>query len=198
MPTGVHLRDPREQLFTAAEEVLRQGGPDALTSRAVTAQASCAKGVLHRHFESFDAFLAEFVLDRIDLMRAQGAVLKDSAGTGTVVDNLTDALIKLFDPVAVSIVALVTFHNQVRARLREARLVGGLPVMTEIGMILSDYLTAEQERGRIAPGADIGRLAPTLVGTAHLMFAGTDGLPLWPEDVRDAVASVLGNALTTS
>jgi AcrR family transcriptional regulator len=196
MPTGVHLRDPRDQLFAAAEQVLRQGGPDALTSRAVTTQAGCAKGVLHRHFESFDAFLAEFVLDRIGLMQAQGAVLRDSAGTGTVVDNLSDALIKLFDPVAVSIVALVTFHNQVRVRLREARPVGGVPVLTEMGIILSDYLTAEQDLGRMAAGAEVDRLAPTLVGAAHLLFAGLDGLPLWPEDVRSVVASVLDGAVT--
>ncbi|MGW3346140.1 TetR/AcrR family transcriptional regulator [Nonomuraea rubra] len=196
MPTGVHLRDPRDQLFTAAEQVLRQAGPDALTSRAVTEQAGCAKGVLHRHFESFDAFLAEFVLDRIGLMQAQGAVLRDSAGMGTVVDNLSDALIKIFDPVAVSIVALVTFHNQLRARLREARPVGGVPVLTEMGIILSGYLAAEQELGRIAAGADVGRLAPTLVGAAHLLFAGLDGLPPWPEDVRSVVASVLGGTVT--
>ncbi|MEV0829390.1 TetR/AcrR family transcriptional regulator [Nonomuraea rubra] len=196
MPTGVHLRDPRDQLFTAAEQVLRQSGPDALTSRAVTEQAGCAKGVLHRHFESFDAFLAEFVLDRIGLMQAQGAVLRDSAGMGTVVDNLSDALIKLFDPVAVSIVALVTFHNQLRVRLREARPVRGIPVLTEMGIILSGYLAAEQELGRIAAGADVGRLAPTLVGAAHLLFAGLDGLPPWPEDVRAVVASVLGGTVT--
>ena len=65
MPTGVAIRDPREQLFDAAERVLLRDGPNALTSRAVTAEAGCAKGVLHRHFADFDAFLAELVLDRI-------------------------------------------------------------------------------------------------------------------------------------
>ncbi|GAA2208835.1 TetR/AcrR family transcriptional regulator [Nonomuraea monospora] len=198
MPTGVHLRDPREQLFAAAEQILEQDGADALTSRAVTTRAGCAKGVLHRHFESFDAFLAEFVLDRIKLVQAQGAVLRDSAGTGTVVGNLTDALIKLFGPAAVSIVALVTFNNQLRARLREARPVGGIPIVTEIGMIVSAYLTAERDLGRLAADAEVGRLAPTLVGAAHLLFAGLDGLPPWPEDVRETVASVLRGALSVT
>lgn len=193
----MHLRDPREQLFAAAEQILEQEGPDALTSRAVTLRAGCAKGVLHRHFESFDAFLAEYVLDRISLLQAQGAVLRDSAGTGTVAGNLTDALIKLFGPAAVSIVALVTFNNQLRVRLREARAAGGVPIMTEIGQVLAGYLTAEQGLGRLAADADVSRLAPTLVGAAHLMFAGLDGLPPWPEDVRDVVVSVLGSALTS-
>ena len=36
MPTGVALRDAREQMFAAAERILLRAGPHALTSRAVT------------------------------------------------------------------------------------------------------------------------------------------------------------------
>ena len=68
VPTGVHIRDVRDQLFDAAERVLVRDGPNALTSRAVTMEAGCAKGVLYRHFDDFDAFLAELVLDRRDRM----------------------------------------------------------------------------------------------------------------------------------
>ena len=92
MPTGVAIRDVREQLFDAAERVLLRDGPSALTSRAVTAEAGCAKGVLHRHFADFDAFLAELVLDRIGQIETQAAALRESAGTGTVAGNLTGAL----------------------------------------------------------------------------------------------------------
>jgi PhoH-like ATPase len=82
MPTGVALRDVREQLFDAAERVLLRDRPDALTSRAVTTEAGVAKGVLHRHFADFDAFLAEFVLDRVERMDPQAAALRGRAGTG--------------------------------------------------------------------------------------------------------------------
>src|SRR6185436_17898802 len=68
------------QLFDAAERVLLRDGPSALTSRA--------KGVLHRHFDDFDAFLAEFVLDRAERLRPRAADLLDSAGTGTVAGYL--------------------------------------------------------------------------------------------------------------
>jgi AcrR family transcriptional regulator len=47
MPTGVALRDPRQQLFDAALRVLIRGGVAALTSRAITDEAGVAKGVLH-------------------------------------------------------------------------------------------------------------------------------------------------------
>jgi hypothetical protein len=78
VPTGVALRDVREQMF--------------------------AKGVLHRHFADFDAFLAALVLDRIARMDTQAAALRESAGTRTVAGNFAGALTDLFES-AVVIVA---------------------------------------------------------------------------------------------
>src|SRR5271154_1204539 len=127
MPTGVAIRDPRGQLFDAAERVLLRDGPSALTSRSVTTEAGVAKGVLHRHFADFDDFLAGLVADRIARIDGQAAALRDSAGTGTVAGNLTDALIALFGPVAVAIVPLVTFRDELRARLRQAG-HSGIPI----------------------------------------------------------------------
>src|SRR4051794_6501417 len=104
MPTGVALRDVRQQLFDAAERVLLRDGANGLTSRAVTEEAGVAKGVLHRHFDDFDAFLVDLVRERIARLDGQAAGLRDSAGTGTVAGNLTVALVDLFDPVAVAVV----------------------------------------------------------------------------------------------
>ncbi|MBF9133616.1 TetR/AcrR family transcriptional regulator [Plantactinospora sp. S1510] len=194
MPTGVAIRDVREQLFDAAERVLLRDGPSGLTSRAVTTEAGCAKGVLHRHFDDFDAFLAEFVLDRIDRMDAQAAALVESAGTGTVVDNLADALTALFGSVAVAMVALVTFRDELRARLREAW-PAGVPVLTEaVGMIAS-YLTAERNLGRIAADADVDMLAPTLIGAGHLLFADRNGTRPGADAVRKMVAGVIAGVV---
>ena len=99
MPTGVAIRDPRGQLFDAAERVLLRDGPGGLTSRAVTAEAGVAKGVLHRHFADFDEFLAGLALDRVTQIDAQAAALREMAGTGTVAGNLAAALPDLFSPV---------------------------------------------------------------------------------------------------
>ena len=195
MPTGVAMRDPREQLFGAAERILLRDGPTALTSRAVTAEAGCAKGVLHRHFEDFDAFLAELVLDRVDLVERQAAELRESAGTRTVADNITDALTALFESVAVSIVALVTFRDELRARLRAVRHAGGLPVLTEAAAAIASYLTAERDLGRIAADAGIDTLAPTLVGAGHLLFADRGSAPPGREAVRRMVVTVLAGAM---
>ncbi|MEV4364927.1 TetR/AcrR family transcriptional regulator [Nonomuraea sp. NPDC004186] len=190
MPTGVALRDVREQLFDAAERILLRDGPSALTSRAVTAEAGCAKGVLHRHFEDFDAFLAELVLDRVARMDAQAAALRESAGAGTVAGNLAGALTAVFGSVAVSIVALVTFRDELRARLRRSWPVG-VPLLTEAGAMIASYLRAERDLGRIAADADVDTLAPTLIGAGHLLFADRTGAPPEPAAVRKMVTTVI-------
>jgi AcrR family transcriptional regulator len=192
--TGVAIRDVREQLFGAAERVLLRDGPNALTSRAVTTEAGCAKGVLHRHFTDFDGFLAEFVLDRIHRMDPQAAALRESAGTGTVADNLTNALTALFESVAVSIVALVTFRDELRARLRETW-PAGVPVLTEAAEMIAAYLTAERDLGRIAANAEVDMLAPVLIGAGHLLFADRTGTRPDAQAVRKMVTAVIAGVV---
>jgi AcrR family transcriptional regulator len=190
VPTGIALRDAREQLFDAAERVLLRDGPHALTSRAVTSEAGCAKGVLHRHFADFDTFLAELVLDRVARIGDQAAALRESAGTGTVTGNLTAALTALFGSVALEILGLVTFRDDLRARLRQVTPTG-LPIVTEAGRMIASYLIAEQERGRIAPGADVDTLSLTLIGAGHLLFAGRHGAPPEAGAVLKVVANII-------
>lgn len=194
MPTGTAIRDVREQLFDATDRILLRDGPSALTSRAVTTEAGCAKGVLHRHFEDFDDFLAQFVLDRVDRMTPRAATLRESAGAGTVAGNITDALVALFGSVAVAIVPLVTFRDELRARLRHTW-PAGVPVITDAVAVIAEYLTAERELGRIAPDADTDTLAVTLIGSSHLLYADRTSPPPDAETVLRTVRSVLGGVL---
>jgi len=192
VPTGVAIRDPRGQLFEAAERVLLRDGPAALTSRAVTAEAGVAKGVLHRHFTDFDAFLADLALDRIARIDGQAAALRASAGTGSVAGNLTAALPELFSPAVLALVRLVIARDELRARLRAAT-GSRIPVISESAAMVSGYLAAERDLGRIAPGADIGTLAPMLISSVHLLFTDADGTV--PD--RDAIARVVAAALAS-
>jgi AcrR family transcriptional regulator len=194
VPTGLHIRDVREQLFDAAERVLVMAGPNALTSRAVTMEAGCAKGVLYRHFEDFDAFLAELVLDRRDRMDTEAAALRAAAGTGTITGNLGAALTAVFSSVAVAMVALVTFRFELRVRLRRAW-PAGVPLLNEAVVMVADYLTAERDLGRVAADADVDTLAPTLIGAAHLLFADRTGAPPQAGAVRKMVTTVLAGVL---
>ncbi|KOV79212.1 TetR family transcriptional regulator [Nocardia sp. NRRL S-836] len=185
------MRDVREQLFDAAERVLREGGPSALTSRAVTEAAGVAKGVLHRHFADFDAFLAEFVLDRAT--RTEARLSELTAGEGEVVGNLADAIAAVFTSVAVSVVALISFRDDLRARLRETW-PAGVPVLTEAVELIAVYLAGEQRCGRISDGVDVDGLAPMLIGSAHLLFADRQVRPD-AEAVRRMVRQVVGSSI---
>ena len=174
MPTGVAIRDPRGQLFDAAERVLLRDGPGGLTSRAVTAEADVAKGVLHRHFADFDAFLAEFALERVARIGAQAAALRAMAGSGTVAGNLAAALPDLFSPAILALIRLVIARDELRARLRAAT-GSRIPLVAESTAMVASYLAAERDLGRVAADADIGTLAPTLIGAVHLLFTDADG-----------------------
>ena len=189
MPTGVAIRDPRGQLFDAAERVLLRDGPGGLTSRAVTAEAGVAKGVLHRHFADFDAFLAEFALDRVARIGAQAAALRALAGSGTVAGNLAAALPDLFSPAILALIRLVIARDELRARLRAAT-GSRIPLVSESTAMVAGYLAAERDLGRVAAGADISTLAPTLIGAAHLLFTDADGAPE-PAAVARVVATVV-------
>jgi AcrR family transcriptional regulator len=174
VPTGVAIRDPRRQLFDAAERVLLRDGPGGLTSRAVTDEAGVAKGVLHRHFADFDAFLVDLTLERAARISAKADELRAAAGTGTVAGNLAAVLPELLSPDHLALIRLVIARDELRRRIRAA---AGSPIalLTESTALARGYLTAERELGRIAADADVATLAPTLIGAAHLLFADPDG-----------------------
>jgi AcrR family transcriptional regulator len=162
--------------------------------RFPAAEAGVAKGVLHRHFADFDAFLAELVEDRIARITGEAAALRDRAGTGTVAGNLAGVLTELFSSVAVAIVALITFRDDLRARLRRAG-HSGVPVLTEAAAMIAGYLAAERDLGRIAADADIGTLAPTLLGAVHLLFADRQGAPPEAGAVRKVMTTVIAGVV---
>lgn len=193
MPTGVALRDPREQLFAAAGRILLREGPTGLTSRAVTAEAGVAKGVLHRHFTDFDDFLAALIRYRIGDLVGQGGRLLDDAGNGTVVTNLARFLVEVFDPLALAVVGLVISRDQLRAALRTTT-PAGLPLLAEAGAAASAYLAAERGRGRIRPSSDTDALAFMLIGAGHLLFAADPRAAPGVDAVEEVVASVLVGA----
>ena len=190
-PRGVAIPDLRERLFDAAERVVARDGAAALTSRAVTNEAGCAKGVLHTHFASLDEFVADLVLDRFARASAVAEALPPRAGTGTVAENLmavASAVLSL-DP---GVVGLAVTRPAASQRIREAWRTGA-PGFGVVQESLEDYLREERRLGRIAAGADPQSVALALVGTLHhlLMTDGAGG-----SDARDRVERLV-HALVT-
>ncbi|MFD9405815.1 TetR family transcriptional regulator [Streptomyces sp. NPDC059989] len=165
-PRGVAIPDLRERLFAAAERVVARDGAAALTSRAVTAEADCGKGVLHTHFAGLDEFVAELVLDRFARSARQAEGLGARVGQGSVAGNLQEVALALLDSLPPAVVGLAMTRPAAALHAREG-LRSGAPAFDAIQDSFAAYLRAEQRDGRIAQGADAATIALALVGTVH-------------------------------
>lgn len=168
-PRGIAIPDLQEHLFRATERVLAREGPAGLTSRAITVEAGVAKGVLHNHFIDLDGFLVEFVAERLRLIMDEAAKLPALAGEGTVVGNLTDAVMSVFATHAVEMISLATARPSLMVRLQHT-LAAGSPSLLQVEGAFTAYLEAEKNTGRISSGADTETLALALIGTVHHLF----------------------------
>jgi AcrR family transcriptional regulator len=177
-PRGVATHNPRERLFAAAERLLSREGPGALTSRAITTEADCAKGLLHAHFAGgLDEFVADLVLDRFARAARQAEALPGRAGQGTVAENLSDVAFALLASAGPTIAGLAMTRPAASLRVRQAW-ESGAPGFAAIQESITTYLTAEQERGRLPGAADCDALALALVASVHhLLMTSWPGSP---------------------
>lgn len=189
MARGVAIPEVHEQLFQAADRVLARGDPAALTTRAITAEAGVANGVMHRHFRDLDSFLAEFTGSRLAAIAAAAASLPPRAGQGSVQENLADATLALFGGNALALMNLVAARPQLRPALEHnAAESGGLG---NVEHHFAAYLDAEEKQGRIAAGTDTNTLAFTLIGAVHhLVITSPDAQSTLPDRVRRIVAAL--------
>lgn len=192
-PRGVAVPDARERLFAAAERVVARNGPGALTSRAVTEEAGCSKGLLHAHFAGgLDEFVAELVLDRIANTAALAGELPTRAGEATVAANLIEVATALFTSTGPAVSGLALTRPGSALRFRDA-MAAGAPGFTAVQDAVTTYLRAEQRLGRVDGGLDAEALALALVGTVHhLLMTSHPGAPDPAAQIRRLVTALTG------
>ncbi|MGW0031007.1 TetR/AcrR family transcriptional regulator [Streptomyces sp. NPDC003314] len=190
-PRGVATPDVRERLFAAAERVLAEGGPGALTSRAVTTEAGCAKGLLHAHFAGLDEFVAELCLDRFARTAATARALSGLVGRGSVAENLDAVVLALLGSGGPAVSGLALTRPVATVRVREA-LEAGAPGFAAVQEAVTDYLEAERRLGRVADAVEPSVAALALVGTAHhLLMTSRPGTPDPRALMTDLVTSLV-------
>ncbi|MFB6632047.1 TetR/AcrR family transcriptional regulator [Streptomyces sp. NPDC056362] len=192
-PRGVATPDVRERLFAAAERIVEREGPGALTSRAVTTEADCAKGLLHAHFAGLDDFVGQLCLDRFARTADRARALSESAGKGTVSGNLNAVVLAFFDGGGPALSGLALTRPAAAQRFREA-LEAGAPGFAAIQEAVADYVEAERTLGRVAATADPHTVALAVVGTAHhLLMTTWPGAPDPRAAMRRLVAALVGD-----
>ncbi|MGW7455080.1 TetR/AcrR family transcriptional regulator [Streptomyces sp. NPDC054787] len=187
-PRGVAIPDLRERLFAAAERVVARDGAAALTSRAVTTEADCGKGVLHAHFAGLDEFIAELVLDRFARSARHAEGLAGQVGQGGVVGNLQEIALALLESLHPAVVGLAMTRPAAAQHTREG-FRSGAPAFDAVQHSLTAYLRAEQDSGRVDPGADVATIALAFVGTVHHLLMTR--APGESGDARDTTARLL-------
>ncbi|MBD3940914.1 TetR family transcriptional regulator [Microbacterium sp. NEAU-LLC] len=188
MPTGRALEDPRTVLLDAGRRLLATEGASAVTSRSVTIASGVAKGVLHRHFEDFDAYLATLVAE--DAVRIRAI---EPRAAGSAAAAVADVIEQIFTRTTLALIALVISRDEVRRRAR-ADGAFGIPLLMDATAVVIDVLGAGREVGWIRQDADVPALSLALVGGAHLLYAGELGA--FPE--RSAVHEVAESLLAGS
>ncbi|MEU0116366.1 TetR/AcrR family transcriptional regulator [Streptomyces bobili] len=187
-PRGVAIPDLRERLFAAAERVVARDGAASLTSRAITTEADCAKGVLHTHFAGLDEFVAELVLDRFARSARRAEALHSEVGQATVADNLQEVTLCLMDSLPPAVVGLAMTRPAAAQHTREG-FRSGSPAFDAIQRAFTAYLRAEQRVGRLPAGADAATIALALVGTTHHLLMTRS--PEQGEDTRATTGRLL-------
>lgn len=93
------------------------------------------------------------------------------------------------------IIPLITFRDELRARLRQVTPGGGIAILAQVTIAISAYLAGERELGRIAADADIDSLTLSLVGAGHLLFADPNPDPPTTATVNKLVTTVLADVV---
>ena len=163
-------RATRDRLLAATRDVVRDVGYSRATTRAIARAADVTEGTIYRHFPDKTTMFFAAALGPHNEMLTQFADLPDLAGTNTLAENLTTALIRLAQlredilPLELAILTdpeLAT--GRTAARLDAVSLATGGPPER-----LAEYLRSEQRLGRLRADADPQLVARTLLG---LLFA---------------------------
>jgi len=178
--------DLRGHLIAAATRLIDQRGTAGLSVRDIAREARVADGVLYNYFADKEDLLAQALLAHVGAVMGSAPQLLPPAGTGTVADNL-----RVFFEQGVAVLSRVTpafagLLSQPKVLARFHGMVGGDAAFSaesatplgqqddggrgggrSLGELLSGYLHAEQELGRINGAADVGAITVLLVGAIH-------------------------------
>ena len=155
----------REEILAAAETVIREHGITRATTQRIAQVARCSEGSIYNHFANKDDLVACAVGERMAILPGGAGELVTRAGTGSVEGNLREvarSAIAFFQHIAPMLSVLMGAPESMRARAAAIDAAGHGPRWVLRGIV--EYLEAEQELGRVSPGASLEAAAQCLLG----------------------------------
>lgn len=170
----------RATLVEHARRIVSRDGPDALTMRALAAEADCALGLPYKVFADRHELVTEILRGELDRLATAGADLVGRAGRGQVTDNLVWYGELILDSPAVALSAEVMADESLaRQFLQDVDASGTGPA--DFQSVFAGYLAAEQEQGRVHIEVEVEAVAFLLAGALHnLVVSG----PAYPRPSR--------------
>lgn len=175
----------RGHLIATAARLIAERGTAGLAVRDIARQAQVADGALYNYFEDKEDLLAHALLAHVGDVMADAPHMPP-AGTNTVAENLELFIERGLGILARIVPAFAGLIAQPKVLARFHAMVGGdaafdpaiqgddrvEPAHEDVmprglPQIITRYLRAEQELGRVAATADIDAAATLIVGTMH-------------------------------
>ena len=183
----------REYLIATAARLIGERGSAGLAVREIAGEAQVADGVLYNYFEDKEDLLAHALLAHVATVMASAAPLPPP-GTDTVQENLRLFIDNGLTVLARVAPAFAGLLSQPKVLSRFHAMVGGDPAFGaaatadpeeaadrrtaqdsdpgQVGLrglpeMLTAYLEAEQELGRLDPAADIRAASTLIIGAIH-------------------------------
>ena len=182
----------REYLIATAARLIGERGSAGLAVRDIAGEAQVADGVLYNYFEDKEDLLAHALLAHVATVMASASPLPPP-GTNTVQENLRLFIDNGLTVLARVAPAFAGLLSQPKVLSRFHAMVGGDPAfgaaatagpeeadrqaaqdsdpghagLRGLPEMLTAYLEAEQELGRLDPAADIGAASVLIIGAIH-------------------------------
>jgi AcrR family transcriptional regulator len=194
MPRSTEVKPARERILDAAAVVMREKGVANTTTKAIAAEAGYSEAMLYKHFADKQELFLLLLKERLPLVHPRLA----APGWGDLAANLADIVEQLMNyyaelfPMSVSIFSAPDLLRQHREGIERHGAMGPTgPVR-----MLTNYLGAERDAGRLRPDADTVAAAQLLVGAAfHQGFLAAYQSETAVEGAHDLAAAAVAMVL---
>jgi AcrR family transcriptional regulator len=191
--------DQKEKLIAATERLLCSQGLGCVTTRDIARAAKVAEGALYHHFGDKAELILSVVLHQLGDFPDVLQSLPLQIGQNTVQKNLERVLKSAFAfhyriaPLVCSLFADQELLARVRNKMNE-RSMG--PARST--SVISAYLRAEQQLGRVLPAAAPETVAGLMLAASfntalcdHFFFGGSAGAAKAHRQLRDVVRALV-------